>query len=463
MTSAASASFRPPAPPRRSEAMTFARVLISRQRDLLSLMPASAYQVFMSKAPGTKRPMWIVNHPQTVREILVTKAEIYAKADMMTASMKPLLGDGMMVSDGETWERQHALIAPAFERARLHGTFVRLAAAANEAADALAAMGPGTVIDLGEFASRLSAEMIFRVVFSGPPATPDDTALVEALIRLAECTFRIDPADLFSGSGNKPLSLSAETRRTAIAIRNAIGTLVDRRIRDGNPVAAAEDGDLAGALLAARDPATGAGFDRDGLVDQIATVLLAGHEATASALTWALYLVGCQPDAADRIARETQEIFGNRPVGPGAIARSAFTRQVFRETLRLYPPTAFIPRTARAADQVRNYAIAPGDLLIISPWLIHRHDQFWSDPDVFDPDRFAPDSPTKQAAGAFMPFGLGARACIGQLIAQAEGVLALAAICRSLRLEILDAEAVMPVCRMTVRPEKPIRARLHAV
>ncbi len=459
MTSAASASFRPPAPPRRSEAMTFARVLLSRQRDLLSLMPASAYQVFMSKAPGTKRPMWIVNHPQTVREILVTRADNYAKADMMTASVKPLLGNGMMVSDGETWERQHALIAPAFERARLHGTFVRLAAAANEAADALAAMGPGTVIDLGDFASRLSAEMIFRVVFSGPPATADDTALIEALIRLAESTFRIDPSDLFSGSDGKSISLSAEIRRAAVAIRSAIDVLVNRRIRDGSPATSEENGDLAGALLAGY---ASAGISQEEVVDQIATFLLAGHEATASALTWALYLVGRQPDVADQIATETREIFGGRPVGPGAIARNAFTRQVFRETLRLYPPTAFIPRTARAADQVRNYDIAPGDLLIISPWLIHRHDQFWSDPDVFDPSRFAPDSPTKQAAGAFMPFGLGARACIGQLIAQAEGVLALAAISRSLRLEILNPDAVMPVCRMTVRPEKPIRARLHA-
>ncbi len=456
--------YRPPAPPRRSEAMTFARLLLNRRRDLLSLLPDSAYQVLMSKAPATKQPVWIVNHPKTVHEILVSRDAFYRKSDLLADGLRPLLREGMLISDGSTWARQHTLVAAAFGRQRLPATLARLAIAIEEMVTELKEMAPGTEVDLGALASRLSADALYRAIFARRPSAPDGRRLLDALAGVEQHIARLDLVQIFTRGSGTATEADAATREMATRLRDEIGRHVDFRIRSG----AVEGNDILGALLTARlegVPEGGGrgGLDRGEVIDQIATFFIAGHDTLAGMLMWALFLLGQQPDIADRIGAEGRKAGGEKPLGGSAVSGLTYSRQVLKEVLRLYPPTPFITRTAIEPHQIRKYDISPGDLVVISPWLIHRHNQFWTDPDAFNPDRFAPEFESKHKPGIFMPFGVGPRACIGGALSQFAGVLAIASVSRFFRFEVLDPGSVMPVCRMAIASEQPIRARIRRV
>lgn len=457
--SAVFSAYQPPAPVRRSDAMTFARLIFNRRRDLLTLMPDSAYELLMSRVPISKHPIWIVNHPDTVHEVLVVREADFAKGDLMVETLKPLTGTGLLVADGAGWQRQHGLVAAAFGQDRLPATTSRMATAIAEIVQDLGKLKSGTELDIGGLAGQISTGALYRALFSGRAAAPGGQALVEALTTFEACLASLDPSQLFTRSGPVVAEPDAATRDAAARLRSVIGQHVTRRMA---PDAAAQD-DILGALIAARDPATGTGFGPEEIIDQIATFLIAGHETVASMLTWCLFILSQQPDVADRIGEEARALAGDGPIGPGAVKGLHYTRQILKEVLRLYPPLAFILRTALKPMRIRKFDVEPGDLVVISPWLIHRHEHFWSDPVDFKPGRFAPGASGEQLIGSYLPFGTGARACVGAAVAEVEGMLALAALCRSFRFDVLKPEAVMPVCRMTISPEKPIRARLRPV
>ena len=430
--------------------MTLARLVINRRRELLSLLPDSAYQVLMSRVPGTRQPIWIVNHPKTVLQILGPDQHLFAKADLMVQSLRPLTGNGVLISEGEEWKQQHRLMASAFNRARLPDTTAHITDALEDLVRVLARCPVGAEISLDALAHRVSATALYRMLFAASDNTDAGRALVEALDAYGKATAKFNPAQILSGTGSS-VAPDKATRAAAARLREVLGWHV------AHPVSSGRSGILA-SLMASRDKDTGARFSADDLVDQLASFLVAGHETMASLLTWALFLLARQPECAARIAAEARSVSGTGPVTGEHAEQMPATLAILREVLRLYPPMPFLMRTALAPMQIRSFDLAAGDLVILSPWLIHRHDQFWDDPEMFDPDRFAEG--TDRLPSAFLPFGRGPRACIGAALAQIEGVMALATLCRAFRFEIIDPGSVMPVCRMTLEPEKSIGARL---
>ena len=223
--------------------------------------------------------------------------------------------------------------------------------------------------------------------------------------------------------------------------------LIARRRQAG----AAQPRDLFDLLLAARDPETGQAFSPAQLRDQAATMIMAGHKTTAVALSWGLYLLALAPDVQDRAAAEAQDA-GTDPDGAPRFDRLAYTRAVIDEAMRLYPPAYVIVRAAREPDEVAGVRIRLGDLIVVSPWLLHRHRRRWSDPDAFDPERFMPGAPGMKRY-AYLPFGVGPRVCIGAHFALTEAVLVLPPLLKSFRIELASTLPVMPVAIVTTQPD----------
>jgi cytochrome P450 len=207
------------------------------------------------------------------------------------------------------------------------------------------------------------------------------------------------------------------------------------------------------------DPVTGRCFDVDEMVDQVAIFFLAGHETSASALAWALYLLASFPDAQDRVAREAAMIPKNPRISD--VSGLVFTRNVFREALRLYPPVPMMVRENKCPEQLRNRSVAPGAQIVISPWHVHRHESLWDNADAFDPDRWETAEGRTSARGAYLPFSAGARVCPGAGFAMIEGPLILALLARDIGFSVVAGETPVPVAHLTVRAKDGIRLSIR--
>jgi unspecific monooxygenase len=228
-----------------------------------------------------------------------------------------------------------------------------------------------------------------------------------------------------------------------------IDRIIDARLASGEDAAPRDLFDL---LRAARDPETGAAFTRGQLRDQVATMIVAGHETTAITLFWSLYLLAHTPGWQDAIAAETAGLDLGPAGGPGALASLVQTRAVVSEALRLYPPAFLMMRVAIGPDRAGDLEIPRGAVLMIAPWVLHRHRRLWREPDAFDPSRFLPSAPPPPRF-AYLPFGAGPRICVGAQFAMAEATLVLAALVQSFRIVLVGGQAVMPRPVVTTQPD----------
>jgi len=319
--------------------------------------------------------------------------------------------------------------------------------------DQAAAKGETLVFD--EEMSQLTADIIFRTIFSEPIEGAEARAVFHAFTAYQNEVPQIEPKQLMNSRAGVTIPTPPKVRKACELIRRHLGVMIDRRIESG-----ARLSDIAGDIIAARDPQTGEGFSREELIDQIAVFFLAGHETTASALTWAFFILSQQPQAMQAIRDEVATVCGNGEISFSQTRALNYTRSVFREVLRLYPPVSFIVRTAEGDEVLGNQDIAKGALMIVSPWLIHRHRLFWDNPDSFDPDRFSTTREKQIQPGTYIPFGLGPRVCTGASFATTEATLILAALCRRYEFRTMNANKIEPVGKLTTRPNVPVQMRV---
>jgi cytochrome P450 len=390
---------------------------------------------------------YLSNDPAITTEILKTNPDNFPKSDRVGAGLRPLLGNSVFLTNGDVWKRQRRIIDPAFEGGRLRDTFPAMWAASEAAVDR---MPTGGSVEIEELASHAAADVIFRTLFS-IPIEHDVASRVFHEFRAHQRTQPIlNLAAFIKGPRWMPRFFKRETLRTAQVIRQLIGDLTRERlaqIADGT----APD-DLATKIMTTVDPETGDRFDVDEMVDQVAIFFLAGHETSASALSWALYLLAMYPEWQDKIADEARGLepdFSN-------LSRLKVTRDVFRETLRLYPPVPMMVRENQTNVTFRGRAIRKGAQFVLSPWHLHRHERMWDRPDEFMPDRWTTEAAKASARDAYMPFSAGPRVCTGAGFAMAEGVLLLAHLVRSYRFERIADRVPEPVAHLTVRSKDGI-------
>ena len=389
---------------------------------------------------------FILNTPDAIRHVLVDNYENYTRTPAGIRVLRPVLGQGLLIAEGKAWKHQRRTLAPAFTPRAVSTLVPHMIAVTDETIVTLATH-VGQPVDLREVMQRMTLEIAGRTMFSfgmdqHGPALRD--FVMEYGDRLARPRFLDMVLPLSWPSPQDFARRRFRKRWTAF-----VAMLMAER-RAAGKKAGAPPSDLFDLMGAARDPETGNAFTDEQLGDEVATMILAGHETTATALFWSLYLLAQDPATQDAVAAEVEGVAAG---GVPDVERLKFTRAVIDETMRLYPPAYLIARTAYAPDTVAGLPVRRDDVILIAPWLLHRHEKLWHDPNAFIPARFMPPAPPPDRF-AYLPFGVGARVCIGAHFALVEATLALARLIGAFRVELLDKTPVMPVGVVTTQPDR---------
>jgi cytochrome P450 len=428
-----------------TEPMSTVRYLRTVVRNPLEVWPDAIYRqpIFADRMLG--QDTLFVMDPELVERMLIDEPERYAKSDMMKRLLAPALGNGMLNADGLDWRRQRRIVAPAFRPDRIAGYVATMLAAGEREADRLSSLPDGAPVQLLHEMMQTTFEVVAETILSG--ADRLDIPAVEHAI-----------GDYLGGTGwvvalsqlglprGFPYPGKRRVTRARDYLRRITSEMVAERRRQGSRP------DLIQALIDARDEETGEGISDTEIVDNLLTFIAAGHETTALALTWTLYLLSLHPDAEAKVLAEIARATGPRGLAPEAVAGLAYTRQVIQEAMRLYPPAPSLLREPVAAGEIAGHKITPKTSIFIPIYAIHRHRALWGDPDRFDPDRFEPQVAKARHRCAYLPFGGGPRICIGMGFSLLEAAAILATILPRFRLEPAG-EPPVPVAQITLRPK----------
>ncbi len=442
----------PPKPDSRPNRVTLWRYMKLFRADILSAQPARLYRAWMAEFRTPFFRSYLMNQPDLVKTVLRDRPDDFPKSDRIGEGLRPLLGNSVFLTNGETWKRQRRIIDPAFEGGRLRETFPAMWKASEAAAGRLCE----GVSEIEAQTSHAAADVIFRTLFS----IPIENELAAAVFAEFRTYQRSQPilnlAAFVPLPKWMPRIFRRDTQASAARIRDLIGQLVT--MRSQQIAAGTAPDDLATKIMTTADPVTGETFAPEEMVDQVAIFFLAGHETSASALAWALYLMALYPDWQDKVAAEAQTL---EVCDFSVISKLSTTRDVFRETLRLYPPVPMMVRENTCPEQFRERHVKPGSQLVLSPWHLHRHERLWERPDAFDPARWHTENGKACQREAYIPFSAGARVCTGAGFAMVEGVLILARLLRDFEVETVPGRAPVPVAHLTVRAQDGIWLNLR--
>jgi cytochrome P450 len=387
----------------------------------------------------------LVSSAEGASHVLVENNKNYGKQARGYRNLRYVLGNGLLTSEGETWKRQRRIAQPAFHRQRIAGFAANMVRAADDATAGLEARR-GKVVDVHHEMMRLTLRIVGETLLGYDPTDAADEvgAALSFLLTLAnERTRRV--FDL------PPVVPTRENRKFRRALAT-LDTVVVRMIAERRK-SASDRGDLLSMLIGARDAETGESMDDRQLRDETMTILLAGHETTANALTFAWLLLSRYPAAFRDLRGELTQVLGGRSPTADDLPKLMLTRRVLQEAMRLYPPAWIIGRSAIGPDEIGGYSIPARSIVFVSPYVVHRHPALWTDPEGFDPLRFAREPPR----GAYLPFGAGPRMCIGNAFATMEAELVLATMAQRVRFELVPGADVELDPSITLRPRHGVR------
>ena len=399
--------------------------------------------------------MLVLSHPDLVQEVLVAQHTNFDKGESHRLT-RSLLGNSLLSSEGDFWRRQRRLAQPAFHHQRIAAYAETMVAYAQRL---LGEWRDGEERDVHHEMMRLTLEIVAKTLFDADVAG-EAAAFGATLTRALERFDGRTPTFVLMLPTAVPLPANLRFRRTLATLDQLVFDIVRQRRASGE-----ERGDLLSMLLQARDDA-GQPMTEQQLRDETITLLFAGHETTALALTWAWYLLGQHPTVQADLEREVDTVLGNRPPTAADVPRLPFAHNVMREALRLYPPASAVVRQAKEACVIGGYAIPAKTNVLMSQWVIHRDPRWWERPNEFDPHRWgtsnsAPPLEQRLPPFAYFPFGGGPRVCIGSGFATLEMVLLLATIAQRYRLPLVPGQTVVPRVALTLRPHPGVRVRLE--
>lgn len=403
----------------------------------LTAAVARSGDVFRIRAPGRDSDTWILNNPADIKRVLVTNHRNYTKGVGLDR-VRILLGDGIMTSEGDLWRRQRRMIQPFFHR---------------------------RVID--SFAATIETEVARRMAAWETLAARDEPVCITS--EMSELTLAIILRALFGTDlewlteriGQNPFALVTEhaARDLQFAYRfrslgRLVGELVARRREEG-----LERYDFLGMLMSARDKETGAAMPDRELLDEAMTLIVAGHETSASALNWTWYLLATHPKADAEVAAEAASLVPGEPLTYAQAESLKWTQAALSEAMRLYPPGWILSRRTLAGDVLSGYRVPPGTDVMLSPYLIHRHPAHWPEADAFRPDRFLDDDPRDR--WIYVPFAAGPRHCVGENFALYEMTVHVARVAARWRMEYLDDGPLDIEAAINLRTRRDLRMRLR--
>ena len=437
-------SFVPPVPPPPAAPLPLRAFLRALRENALAIWPDSAYRDPFVTRHFLGRTNILLNDPDAIHHVLVDNHANYRRSAASIRILRPITGQGLLLSEGDAWRLQRRTVAPALAP-RVMPLLCRHVVAAAEAA--IGEVPPE--VDMLGFLQTLALDIAGRSMFS-LETKQYGAAMRRLLTEFGERHARPHVLDMLlppSIPAPRDWGRARFSKRWMRLIEAMMAQRAGGRPIDQPPTDQSRD--LFDLLRAARDPESGAAFGPSELRDQVATLILAGHETTAVTLFWACVLLAGDPDTQEWMAGET---LGLDLAEPGALAKLVRTRAVVNETLRLFPAAFVIVREALGFDQIGPIQVPKRAVVMIAPWVLHRHHAFWSDPATFDPGRFSPDAPAPPRH-TFMPFGAGPRICVGAQFAMAEAVLVLAALVQNFHLSRIGTRPVLPVAVVTTQPD----------
>jgi cytochrome P450 len=446
-------SFVPPYPARPAEPLPPLAMLAAARRNFLAVFEDKCFEYQFFSTRLLNRQVFICNSPDTVAQAFIALHDSFQrKTPQMRHALSPLLGDGLFVSDGELWKRRRRIVAPIVHASRLSLFAPIMVEAASETAARLADLPAGAPtgarIDALREMATLTAEIICRTIFGPRLGAEHATEIVASFSAYQRAVAQLDLTYLLGLPDWLPRFQSPAVRRAARRIHRVIDEIIRRceqRLANGEP-------SMIRMLLEAGDPETGDALDREALRNEAAVIFMAGHETTATSLAWTWYLLSQAPAVEARLHAELDELLGGRPPTLDDVPRLLYTRAVFEEAIRLYPPVPLLGRQALREESIRNRTMPSGSLVVVIPWLLHRHRRLWDQPDHFIPERFLPENAASRERYSYIPLSLGPRVCAGQAFGLTEAILCLATLAQRVRLRLAPGAVVEPVCRLTLRP-----------
>ena len=386
---------------------------------------------------------FLVNHPDHIRHILVENNKNYSKATYSNTKFKDEIADGLLVSEGDSWLRQRRLMQPAFHQNRLAQLVPLVTGETQRVIEHLqAAAREGRPVDISKLMASLTLSITTKALFGVDLG--EEVNNVGDMINMA--------ADLLE----KPKY--ARFQNALQYVDQVVFGIIEERRRTN-----VDTGDLLSKLLQARDEETGQGMDDRQLRNQVITLLLAGYETTANALTWTWYLLAQNPGQAEQMRAEARQVLRGSLPSSEDLADLPYTRMVFEESLRIYPPAWVIGRKALGEDEIGGYRVPAEAIIAISPYVAHRHPDFWEKPDVFDPLRFTAARSAGRHRFAYLPFGAGPRQCIGNALAQLEAQIILSMIASRFDLTLVPDQDIRPQPLFILRPDRPVLMQVRTV
>jgi cytochrome P450 len=445
----------PARPPPQAQELSVVGFLRAIRTNALTLWTDAAYEQDVVVRRFLGRTQVLVNAPEAIHRVLVDNPGNYRRSPASIRILRPITGDGLLLSEGEAWRHQRRTIAPALAPRVMPMLARHMVSVSLEQIAVIAAQAAQGPIDLLSAMQNLTLEIAGRSMFS-----LEMRAFGAALRRLmAEFAERFARAHLFDLLLPASIPTLRDLRRRRFQARwmGLVEAIMRDRLREPQPETPRDLFDL---LRAARDPETGAGFSPTQLRDQLATLLLAGHETTAVTLFWSLTLLASDPRAQELVAEEVRGVAFEPDTAMTVLPGLVHTRAVVSEALRLYPPAAIMAREAIGPDRLGDFDLPARALVMIAPWVLHRHRKLWHEPEAFDPSRFMPDAPAVPRF-AYLPFGAGPRVCVGAQFALTEAVLVLAMLLQRFSFVLDDERPVLPVAIVTTQPDHRAAFRLR--
>ena len=422
-------------------------------RNPLEAIPQAVYEEDFVRLGSDPDAVWITA-PAAIKSVLLDERDKFRKLAQVRL-LGPMLGKGLLTAEGADWKWQRQAAAPMFRPTELAGFVPAFVRAAQATLERWRAAPPGTAQEIDADMTRAT----FDVVSATLLPSPDDAFAHEVQLSMKSLQ-RFGAWDIFYARLGLPYWMprpgGMEKRRAVrelrASVRQRLGAIGRARDAGGAP-----PDDLMQRLLLARDPETGRAMDEERLADNLLTFYLAGHETTAKALTWTLYLVARSPEWAARLAEEVARVTEGGCVTAAHVERLVLVQQVLRESMRLYPPVPIMSRQSIAAASIGGHPVRKGSNVLIPIYAIHRHAKRWERPDAFEPERFAPAREAAMPRYQYMPFGAGPRICIGMSFAMIEAAAILATLVQGARFATLPGGEPQPVANVTLLPKGGMR------
>ncbi|MBX0706728.1 cytochrome P450 [Campylobacter jejuni] len=438
--------------PYKNKASTLLTFLLKRRSWLDGLYERS-YKMQTGYVKMPNFDLYVINDTKEVKRMMVDEVREFPKSAFLHELLSPLLGESIFTTNGEVWKKQRELLRPSFEMTRINKVFNLMSEAVADMMDRFSKHPNHAVIEVDEAMTFITADVIFRTIMSSKLDEGKGKKILNAFVTFQEQSVHTAMRRMFRFP--KWLSYVLGDRKRTKAgdvIRQVLSDIIKPRYDMADN---AEFEDILGSLLLVVDADTNKRFSFEEILDQVAMLFLAGHETTASSLTWTLYLLSLYPKEQEKAYEEITQVLQGGAIEISHLRQFKYLTNIFKESLRLYPPVGFFAREAKKDTQVRDKLIKKGSGVVIAPWLIHRHEEFWTNPYGFNPSRFEGE----YKKDAYLPFGVGERICIGQGFAMQEAILILANILKTYKLELEEGFVPDVVGRLTVRSANGMRIK----